>query len=135
MTAEQTTQALIPRGAKVIPNPVGTAPGFFLSFKDEGKTERALMCLPGVAMEVQHIFPEGGSALLEAFVGPAARGTLLRRRLRTFGLVESEMDPRLRDLYTAERNAVLGRQPGVIGVGGSLTVRARAPCAAQAGSR
>src|SRR2546425_5654 len=109
MTAEQTTQALIPRGAKVIPNPVGTAPGFFLSFKDEGKAERALMCLPGVAMEVQHIFPEGGSALLQEFVGPAARGTLLRRRLRTFGLVESEMDARLRDLYTAERSAVLDR--------------------------
>src|SRR2546430_6281204 len=106
MTAEQATQALIPRGAKVIPNPVGTAPGFFLRFKDEGKAERALMCLPGVAMEVQHIFPGGGSAMLAAFVGPAARGTLLRRRLRTFGLVESEVDARLRDLYTAERNEI-----------------------------
>jgi nicotinamide-nucleotide amidase len=132
MTAEQATQALIPRGAKVIPNPVGTAPGFFLRFKDEGKTERALMCLPGVAMEVQHIFPAGGSALLEAFVGPAARGTLLRRRLRTFGLVESEVDARLRDLYTAERNAVLGLQAGVYGVDVSLTVRGRAPDSAEA---
>ncbi len=127
MTAEQTTQALIPRGAKVIPNPVGTAPGFLLRFKDEGKVERALMCLPGVAMEVKHIFPEGGSAMLEAFVGPAARGTLLRRRLRTFGLVESEMDARLRDLYTAERNAVIGLQAGFYGVDISLTVRGRPP--------
>src|SRR5437867_3531281 len=125
MTAEQTTQALIPRSAKVIPNPVGTAPGFFRCFKDEGKTERALMCLPGVAMEVQHIFPGGGSALLAAFVGPAARGTLLRRRLRTFGLVESELDARLRDLYTAERNAVLGLQAGVYGVDISITVQGR----------
>jgi len=127
MTAEQATQALIPRGAKVIPNPVGTAPGFFLRFKDEGKVERALMCLPGVAMEVRHIFPEGGSAMLEAFVGTAARGTLLRRRLRTFGLVESEMDARLRDLYTAERNAIIGLQAGVYGVDISLTVRGRPP--------
>src|SRR3989442_969390 len=132
MTAEQTTQALIPRGAKVIPNPVGTAPGFFLCFKDEWKAERALMCLPGVAMEVQHILPGGGSALLEAFVGPATRGTLLRRRLRTFGLVESEMDARLRDLYTAERNAVLGLQAGVYGVDVSLTVRGRDPDSAEA---
>ncbi len=127
MTAEQTTQALIPRGAKVIPNPVGTAPGFFLRFKDEGKVERALMCLPGVAMEVKHIFSEGGSAMLEAFVGTAARGTLLRRRLRTFGLVESEMDARLRDLYTAERNAVIGLQAGVYGVDISLTVHGQPP--------
>src|SRR3989475_11069964 len=90
------------------------------------------MCLPGVAMEVQHIFPEGGSALLQEFVGPAARGTLLRRRLRTFGLVESEMDARLRDLYTAERNAVLGLQAGVYGVDVSLTVRGRDPGSAEA---
>src|SRR2546428_10612618 len=132
MTAELATQALIPRGAKVIPNPVGTAPGFFLSFKDEGKAERALMCLPGVAMEVQHIFPGGGSALLAAFVGPAARGTLLRRRLRTFGLVESELDARLRDLYTAERNAVLGLQAGRQWVDISITVQGRHPDTAEA---
>ena len=131
-TAEQTTQALIPRGAKVIPNPVGTAPGFFLRFKDEVNAERALMCLPGVAMEVQHIFPEGGSVLLEALVGTAARGMLLRHRLRTFGLVESEVDARLRDLYTAERNAILGLQAGVYGVDISLTVRGRDPDSAEA---
>src|SRR5437879_6977424 len=113
MTSEQATQALVPKGAQVIPNPVGTAPGFFLRFKHEDKAERALMCLPGVAMEVKHIFSEGGSALLAGFVGAAGRGTLLRRRLRTFGLVESELDARLRDLYTAERNAVLGLQAGV----------------------
>src|SRR5439155_3378139 len=132
MTAEQATQALFPRGAQVISNPVGTAPGFFLRFKDEGKAERTLMCLPGVAMEVQHIFPEGGRALLEAVIGTAARGTLLRRRLRTFGLVESELDARLRDLYTAERNAVLGLQAGVYGVDVSLTVRGRDPDSAEA---
>src|SRR3989475_12475891 len=93
------------------------------------------MCLPGVAMEVQHIFPEGGSALLEAFVGPAARGALLRRRLRTFGLVESEMDARLRDLYTAERSAVLGLQAGIYGVDVSLTVRGWDPDSGAAGGR
>jgi nicotinamide-nucleotide amidase len=132
MTAEQATQALIPRGAQVIPNSVGTAPGFFLRFKDEGKAERTLMCLPGVAMEVQHIFSEGGRALLEAVVGTAARGTLLRRRLRTFGLVESEVDARLRDLYTAERNAVLGLQAGVYGVDVSITIQGGNPDSADA---
>ncbi|HZC67416.1 MAG TPA: competence/damage-inducible protein A [Nitrospirales bacterium] len=132
MTAQQATQALIPRGAKVIPNPVGTAPGFFLHFKDEQKAERALLCLPGVAMEVTHIFPEGGSALLEAFVGTASRGTLLRRRLRTFGLVESELDACLKDLYTAERNVVLGLQAGAYGVDVSITVQGRYPDSAEA---
>ncbi|MEK6604281.1 MAG: competence/damage-inducible protein A [Nitrospirota bacterium] len=132
MTPEQSSQALIPSRATVIPNPVGTAPGFFLHYKDDRhKEERALMCLPGPSMEARHIFHEGGATLLEAFVGKAARGTLVRRRLRTFGLVESEIDGRLRDLYAAERLAVLGLQAGVYGVDISITVQGRHPESAE----
>lgn len=133
MTPEQATQALIPSRAQVIPNPVGTAPGFFLHHKDDRlKEERALMCLPGVSMEVKHLFPEGGAPLLEVFAGKAARGTLIRRRLRTFGLVESELDARLKDLYAAERHAVLGLQAGVYGVDISITAQGRHPESAEA---
>lgn len=133
MTPEQTTQALIPSRAQVISNPVGTAPGFFLHHKDDRhKEERALMCLPGPLMEMKHIFSEGGASLLEAFAGKAAKGTLIRRRLRTFGLVESELDARLRDLYQAERHAVLGLQAGVYGVDVSITVQGRHPESAEA---
>ena len=132
VTPEQSSQALIPSRAQVIPNPVGTAPGFFLHHKDERhKDERALMCLPGPSLEVKHIFHEGGGALLEAFVGKAARGTLVRRRLRTFGLIESELDARLKDLYATERHAVLGLQAGVYGVDVSITVQGRHPESAE----
>ncbi len=132
MTPEQSTQALIPSRAQVIPNPIGTAPGFFLHYKDERhKEERALMCLPGPSTEVQHIFHEGGASLLEAFAGKAAQGTLIRRRLRTFGLVESEIDGRLRDLYQAEKHAVLGLQAGIYGVDISITVQGRHPESAE----
>ncbi|TAL12007.1 MAG: competence/damage-inducible protein A [Nitrospirae bacterium] len=132
MTPAQSSQALIPSRATVIPNPAGTAPGFFLHHKDDRhKEERALMCLPGPSMEVQHIFHEGGRALLEAFVGNAARGTLVRRRLRTFGLIESELDARLKDLYAAEKHAVLGLQAGVYGVDISITVQGRHPASAE----
>ena len=130
VTAEQTTQALIPSRAQVIPNPVGTAPGFFLQQKVKDK-ERALLCLPGVSMEVRHIVQEGGSALLEAFAGKAARGTLIRRRLRTFGLVESEIDGRLKDLYQSEKNVVIGLQAGVYGVDISITAQGRHPESAE----
>ncbi len=132
MTPEQSTQALIPSRAQVIPNPIGTAPGFFLHYKDERhKEERALMCLPGPSTEVQHIFHEGGASLLEAFAGKAAQGTLIPRRLRTFGLVESEIDGRLRDLYQAEKHAVLGLQAGIYGVDISITVQGRHPESAE----
>lgn len=132
VTAEQSSQALIPSRAQVIPNAVGTAPGFFLRHKDERhKDERALLCLPGPSTEMKHIFHDGGSALLEAFVGKAARGTLIRRRLRTFGLAESELDTRVKDLYQAERHAVLGLQAGAYGVDLSITVQGRHPESAE----
>jgi len=133
MTPEQSSQALIPSRATVIPNPVGTAPGFFLHYKDERhKEERALMCLPGPSTEMRHVFHEGGATLMEAFVGKAARGTLVRRRLRTFGLAESELDARLRELYAAERLAVFGLQAGAYGVDISITVQGRHPESAEA---
>ena len=56
---------------------------------------------------------------------------LVRRRLRTFGLVESEIDGRIRDLYAAERLAVLGLQAGVYGVDISITVQGRHPESAE----
>jgi nicotinamide-nucleotide amidase len=126
MTAEQTTQALIPMRADVIPNPVGTAPGFFLV-----KEERALMCLPGPSFEIHRMFPENGVPLLEAFAGKASRGTLVRRRLRTYGLIESEIDARLKDLYESEKKAVIGLQAGEHGVDVSITVQDGQPRTAE----
>jgi len=120
VTAEQTTQALLPRQAHVLPNPVGTAPGFFLT-----KEDRCLMCLPGVASEMKRIFTESGGARLEEFAGKAASGTLLRRRLRTFGLTESDINTRLADLFQAERGAAIGLQAGEAGVEISITIKER----------
>jgi nicotinamide-nucleotide amidase len=120
VTAEQTTQALIPMRAQVLPNPVGTAPGFFLV-----KDERVLVCLPGIPSELTRMVSDTGLAWLEPLMGQAARGALLHRRLRTFGLAESEVDVRLQDLYTAERHAVIGLRAGDYGVDVSITVRGR----------
>ena len=127
VTAEQTTQALLPMRAEVIPNPVGTAPGFFI-FKDE----HALMCLPGPPSEIKRMFPEGGAVLLAPLAGKAVHGTLVRRRLRTFGLFESELDARLKDLYKTEGKAMIGLQAGEQGVDVSITVQDRHAQSAEA---
>jgi nicotinamide-nucleotide amidase len=120
LTPQQTTQALIPRRATIIGNPVGIAPGFFLI-----KDDRGLMCLPGVPSEMKLMFLEGAKPCLESLAGGEIHGSLLRRRLRTFGLTESEVDRRLRDLYDSEPTAVLGLQAGEEGVDVSITVKAR----------
>jgi nicotinamide-nucleotide amidase len=120
VTAEQATQALVPMRAHVIPNPVGTAPGFFLT-----RNERALLCLPGVPSEIARMVPEGVLSLLEPIAGEGARGTVLHRRLRTFGLMESEVDARLKDLDLAGPSVEIGLQAGDWGVDVLLTVRGR----------
>ena len=120
LTAEQTTQALIPHRARIIHNPVGIAPGFFLL-----RADRGLMCLPGVPSEMKRMFLEEGMACLEHLAGRSIRGSLIRRRLRTFGLTESQVDGSLRDLYEAEPNVVLGLQAGETGVDVSITIKAR----------
>jgi nicotinamide-nucleotide amidase len=127
VTPEQTTQALIPLRAEVLANPVGTAPGFFLM-----KEDRGLMCLPGVPSEIAQMFAEGCGACLEPLASQTGRGSLVRRRLRTFGLAESDVDARLKDLYNLEPQAVVGLQAGEDGVDVSITVRARHADSAQA---
>jgi nicotinamide-nucleotide amidase len=69
--------------------------------------------------------PEGILSLLEPIAGAAARGAVLHRRLRTFGLMESEVDARLKDLDMAGPSVAIGLQAGDLGVDVLLTVRAR----------
>jgi nicotinamide-nucleotide amidase len=127
LTAQQTTQALIPLRAQIIPNPVGTAPGFFLT-----KDDTALLCFPGVPSELQRMFREHGLNCLEPLVGQAGPGSLARRRLRSFGLSESDVDAALRGLDQTEPNAVIGLQAGEAGVDISITVKGRHAESAQA---
>jgi nicotinamide-nucleotide amidase len=74
-------QALFPKGAEIIENKVGTAPGFLLK-----EDEKFLFVLPGVPLEAE--------VMLEQFVVPrlASLGTLRGTEqivLRTTGLAES----------------------------------------------
>jgi len=85
-------QADFPRGAIIVPNAWGTAPGFAL------RIGRALMCfLPGVPREMQPMFETHVVGLLE----PLPRAIRRQIRLRTFGLPESEVNDRLAGIAAA----------------------------------
>lgn len=85
-------QADFPRGATILPNAWGTAPGFAV------KLERALACfLPGVPSEMEAIFSAHVVPLLEP-LAPARRHQV---RLRTFGMAESEVNDRLKGVEAA----------------------------------
>ena len=112
-TIAQLKQVLIPAGADVLANPVGSAPGFSLQWNGS-----FIAALPGV--------PHEAEAMFEAAVVPQLeRNTarVERRLLHTFGLVESDIDRQLNDLLKAHRSILLGLLSSPLGVTISLTAR------------
>ena len=86
------TQAEVPAGARVLPNPRGTAPG--LAVEDE----RLGVCvmLPGPPHEMEHILVESVVPYLAARADPEARRPF-RRYLRTAGIAESAIAEKMAD--------------------------------------
>jgi nicotinamide-nucleotide amidase len=84
-------QALIPTGARLLRNPVGIAPGFFID--EEGLF---IAVLPGVPKEMRAMFDEGlRPVLVERFGGK----TFIRRRiLRSCGLSESAVNQSIQNI-------------------------------------
>jgi nicotinamide-nucleotide amidase len=89
LTPNNEKQARIPRGAAVIPNRFGTAPGFIAPL---GRGE--VICLPGVPVEFKGLCDEVVLPRLRARLAevPAARVVKL------FGIPESHADQRMRPL-------------------------------------
>jgi nicotinamide-nucleotide amidase len=107
------SQAEVPRGATVLPNRWGTAPGLWL----EGKAGLAIM-LPGVPLEMRR--------LLEHEVMPrlAQRGTqsVIRSLLvRTSGIPESTLAERIGNVEAEVAPITLAYLPGLEGVDLRLT--------------
>lgn len=91
MTENNLQQALIPDGAAIIPNPVGTAPGFIV------ETDRStVIALPGVPREMKHLMTETVLPYLRQRSGDT--GIIRRRVFRTMGIGESRIDSELADL-------------------------------------
>lgn len=95
MTENNLQQALIPTGATIIENPVGTAPGFIVETEVAGHTS-AVIAVPGVPREMKHLMAETVLPYLRKRAGNV--GIISRRVLRTIGIGESMIDDRLGEL-------------------------------------
>jgi nicotinamide-nucleotide amidase len=94
MTPNNASQALFPKGAEILPNPLGTAPGFAIA---QGITR--FFCMPGVPNEMTRMMEEQVMPRLAAL---GRGGRVVRARLlRTFGIGESALDDELKDIATA----------------------------------
>src|SRR5580692_5272240 len=84
-------QGMVPRGAAVLPNPNGTAPGLWI---EHGRT--AIVLLPGPPREMKPMF----DAVVRERLAPRAGGArLFRRVLRITGRTESDVDAHAQPIY------------------------------------
>lgn len=98
MTPNNLKQARFPTGSIILPNPNGTAPGCIM--EADGK---AAILMPGPPRELYPMFRDHVLPYLEKRSGVR----LHSRELRIFGMGESEVTYRLRDLIAAQSNPTI----------------------------
>jgi nicotinamide-nucleotide amidase len=118
-TENNAKQAVFPEGAKVIPNPVGTAAGFALH-----QDGRIIVVIPGVPREISRMVPDGVIPLLQQTF-PDAASHVITRTIKTFGLSEASVDDMLSDADFAGAGVGVGFYPSFPENHIVLTVRDR----------
>lgn len=117
----QLRQALIPSGASVLKNPIGSAPGFSLIWK-----KALIVSLPGVPREMEEMMRQEVVPLLRAASessGQLQRAPIVRQVFHTFGLPEADVDAKLKGLMSKGTPVDLGLLASPMGVLVSLTTR------------
>jgi nicotinamide-nucleotide amidase len=118
MPAVNRTQAEVPEGATVLPNPRGTAPGLWI----EDDQHRFVVMLPGVPHEMRGLLVE--EVLPRLVARDQQRGTtgvVRSRTVRTTGLPESAVAEKVQDLEAGLAPLTLAYLPGTPGVDLRLT--------------
>jgi len=115
MPAVNRTQAEVPEGATVLPNPRGTAPGLWL----EDERGRVAVLLPGVPSEMRGLLVEEVLPRVAQRVG--SRRVVLSRTLRTTGVPESALAERIGPVEDDIAPLTLAYIPSIDGVDLRLT--------------
>ncbi|MXY62472.1 MAG: competence/damage-inducible protein A, partial [Synechococcus sp. SB0665_bin_28] len=118
--ASNRKQALLPRGATVIPNPTGTAPGMIW----EPQPDFVILTFPGVPTELHAMWRQTAVPWLRQ--QPYGRGVVMSRILRFWGVSES----RLAEAAAADLNQA---NPTVAPYAGTGEVKLRITACAETG--
>ncbi len=98
---QQEKQAMLPRGARMIPNSRGSAPGVIIEHQD-----KTIIFTPGVPREMKGMVEDTVAPYLRAR-GLAGREVIRSRVMRIAGLGESVVEDRLRDLMRSGTNPTI----------------------------
>lgn len=112
MSPNNVKQADVIRGAIVLHNANGTAPGQWISGRSDGK-EKLIILLPGPPHELTALFE---TAVLERLRARVPRQSLAARVLKITGIGESACDARIAPIYKrfADVNTTILAKPGEI---------------------
>lgn len=105
MPERNLVQALFPQGSSPIPNENGTAPGVDLEVVSDGRTRR-VFALPGVPAEMHEMWRTTVAPAIAAMQG--AVRIISHRRLKCFGVGESDLEAMLPDLIRRGRDPQVG---------------------------
>ena len=118
MTDNNLRQAVFPRGARILPNGYGTAPGCIAE-----KDGKAVINLPGPPRELIPMYEQSVAPYLAARSG----AHLVSRYLRIFGMGESQVESLTGDLMRESVNPTLAPYCSTGEVQLRLTMRCRTP--------
>ena len=116
-------QALVPRGATVLENRRGSAPGLWM---ERGGT--ALLVLPGPPREMT---PMLESVIEERLAGRARGSGLFRRVVRITGRTESDVDSRVQPIYTRWLTQPVPIATTILAVSGQIELHLTAAAASR----
>lgn len=98
MTDNNIKQAMMPKGAIILKNENGTAPGLIV----EGKG-KAVVLLPGPPREMKPMFLHGVLPYLSRYI----QGTFISHNIHVFGIGEAQVESMLRDRMEALTNPTI----------------------------
>jgi nicotinamide-nucleotide amidase len=99
-------QALFPRGSRVVPNPDGTAPGIDLTVPRSCRPPCRVIALPGVPAEMIAMWNVTVAPALTA--GRSEKRVICHRRIKCFGVGESDLEAMLPDMIRRKREPLVG---------------------------
>lgn len=106
MPERNIVQAMFPAGSRVIPNPHGTAPGVDLDVPPPLGRPARIFALPGVPAEMREMWQATvAPSLLEHGAGTRV---IRHRRIKCFGVGESDLEQMLPDLIRRGRSPRVG---------------------------
>lgn len=106
MAPANRVQAMFPIGSSAIPNPHGTAPGIDFDYSSGNDDSARIFALPGVPAEMREMW----TATVVPALRKAGAGnrTTRHRRLKCFGIGESDLERMLPDLIRRGREPAVG---------------------------